>query len=88
MNMSEATKRNPAGEKATAGLSNTFRCGAYVCEMSYRHGDGLKSQWSPAMPTAATFSNDDMAAYRRGRDALLAEVAKALGQGVIVLEAS
>jgi hypothetical protein len=90
MNMGEAKRRNdnPAGEKATAGkLSNTFRCGVYTCELTYMPDGGLKAQWSPAMPRAATFSSDDMVAYRRGRTALLAEVSKAIGGGVIVIEA-
>lgn len=74
---------NPAGKKWT----NTFRAGSYTCEMSYSPGAGLHAQWSPAVPTAAPFSASDMAAYRRGRDNLLAEVAKAMGQGVILIEA-
>lgn len=71
----------------TAGkMMNTFSCGKYVCTLTYRPDGGLSAQWSPAMPTAATFSKDDMVAYRRGRDSLLGEVAKALGQGVILIE--
>jgi hypothetical protein len=65
----EETK--PGRRKTATGLSNTFRCGAYVCEMSYRPGGGLAVQWRPAVPTRATFSDADMRQYRAGRAACL-----------------
>jgi hypothetical protein len=72
----------------TAGVwTNIFRVGHYLCEMSYRLGAGIAAQWTPDVPRGP-LSAEDMAAYRRGRDALVGEVAAALGQGVIVLEAS
>ena len=72
----------------TAGkLSSTFRCGEYVCALSYQPHGGLAAQWRPAVPTRATFSDADMKQYRAGRAALLAEVSKAIGGAVLVLEA-
>lgn len=80
--MSEARRRNQAGE-----WSNTFRAGRFTCTLNYQPDGGLKAEWSPDVPKAATFSSDDMVAYRRGRDSLLAEVSAALGGAVLVLEA-
>jgi hypothetical protein len=87
MNMGEAKRRNPAGEKTTAGkLSSTFRCGEYVCALSYQPDGGLAAQWSPAVPTRGNFSAAAMEQYRAGRAALLAEVSRAIGGAVLVIE--
>ena len=82
--MGEAKRRNTTNP---AGWTNTFRAGRYICEMSYSPGSGLAAKWSPAVPTRSTFSDTDMAQYRAGRTALLAEVSKAIGGAVLVLEA-
>jgi hypothetical protein len=63
---------------------NIFRVGIYVCEMTYRPRRGLKAEWRPSMPRQ--LSDQQWAEYRRGRDALLAEVAAAMGGNVAVIE--
>jgi hypothetical protein len=65
---------------------NTFRVGVYVCEMTYRPGHELKAAWRPDIPKARSFSAQMMDEYRAGRDALLAEVAIAIGGNVMVVE--
>jgi hypothetical protein len=70
----------------TAGkMVSTFRVGVFTCDLAYRPDRGLTAEWSPAVPRK--LSTWEMTQYRRGRDTLLGEVAKALGQGVILLEA-
>jgi hypothetical protein len=66
-------------------LETIFRVGTYFCEMSYRPGAGLSAQWTPDLPRQ--LSDEMRREYRRGRDSLLAEVAKAIGQAVLVVEA-
>jgi hypothetical protein len=65
---------------------NTFRVGVYTCEMVYRPGREMKVEWRPDMPKARSFSAQMMDEYRAGRDALLAEVATAIGGDVMVVE--
>lgn len=65
---------------------NVFRVGVYTCAMTYRPGRELKVEWRPDMPNARSFSAQMMAEYRAGRDALLAEVATAIGGNVVVVE--
>ena len=63
---------------------NTFLVGVYKCEMTYSKNQGFQSKWSPKLPRE--LSQQEMARYRSGRDNLLAEVGKALGGQVLVLE--
>ena len=63
---------------------NTFRVGVYTCEMVYRPGRELKASWRPDMPRR--LSDQEWGQYRAGRDALLAEVATAIGGSVMVVE--
>ena len=77
--MSEAKHPSSAGAFETA-----FRVGKYTCEMSYSPGGGLKAEWS-AMPKK--MSDDMWREYRSGRNSLFAEVAKAIGGAVLVVEA-
>jgi hypothetical protein len=76
--MSDTT---PAGKWDTV-----FRVGNYICEMSYRPGKGIAAQWTPDVPRGP-LSAEAMSQYRRGRDALLAEVGAAIGGAVLVVEA-
>jgi|APTNR8051073442_1049403.scaffolds.fasta_scaffold00566_9 hypothetical protein len=46
----------------------------------------LDMEWYPAVPDRR-LNKREAADYRRGRDAALAEVAKTIGGGVLVLEA-
>jgi hypothetical protein len=62
---------------------NTFRVGGYTCEMTYRPGAELKAEWKPSMPRA--LSDQAWDEYRAGRDALVTEVAAAIGN-VLVIE--
>ena len=63
---------------------NIFRVGIFTCEMVFRPDRELKVCWRPAVPRK--LSEQDMTAYRRGRDSLLAEVGAALGGRVAVIE--
>jgi hypothetical protein len=67
-------------------FSNTFRVGKYTCTMTVRSPERGKvgmseAAWSPEMPPRGSFNSHMMAQYRAGRDALAAEVARALGGG-------
>ena len=73
---------------------NTFLVGIYKCELSYSKQDGMLSyskedglhaKWSPDLPDRQ-LSEQEQAQYRSGRDNLLAEVGKALGGNVAVVE--
>ena len=64
---------------------NTFLVGIYKCELSYSKQDGLHAKWSPDLPDRQ-LSEQEQAQYRSGRDNLLAEVGKALGGNVAVVE--
>jgi hypothetical protein len=44
----------------------------------------LSAEWRPGLPKR--LSHKEWKAYRAGRDALMAEVAKMLGGGVLLLE--
>ena len=63
---------------------NTFRVGVYTCAMAFRPGRELKVEWMPSVPRQ--LSDQQWAEYRCGRDALLAEVAAAIGGNVMVVE--
>lgn len=65
---------------------NTFRVGVYTCHITFSKNCGVKASWSPCMPEAKSFSQQQMAEYRAGRDNLLAEVAKEMGGNVLVIE--
>jgi hypothetical protein len=70
---------------AAAGLTTSFRVGRYRCEMSIRDGR-LVAEWTPDIPTHGSFGPKEMAEYRRGRDAFMAELAQLIGGGVLVIE--
>jgi hypothetical protein len=63
-----------------AKITNTFKVGRFTCELTF--ADGQLSR--PGLPKR--LSNKEWKAYRAGRDALMAEVAKMLGAGVLLLE--
>ena len=71
---------SPAGK-----FNSLFRVGHYICEMSYSHGSGLHSEWSPDLPPK--LSAAEWAQYRAGRNALVSEVARAIGARVMLVEA-
>lgn len=65
-------------------VSTRFRVGKkFVCEMSFGP-TGLLCEWSPRVPTRLT--KKDFRAYRQRRDALLAEVAAAIGAPVHIAD--
>lgn len=65
--------------------SSIFRVGIYKCHMTYySRPSGLTCRWEPDLPPAKSLSDQEWAQYRSGRDALLAEVGKAVG--VLVVE--
>lgn len=66
--------------------------GKYTLLLTYNTKDpiaGLSGEWSPHPPTSP-FTGAELAIYREGRDALLADVAKSLGikpgSGILVIE--
>jgi hypothetical protein len=66
-------------------LSTTFRVGkAYRCEMRFDAERGLVAEWTPDTPRRLT--PQELADYRRGRNAFLAEVAKIIGGNVLLVE--
>lgn len=64
-------------------MSNTFRVGPYICTLRFGR-DGLQSRWSPTVPKH--LSPSELAQYRAGRDALMAEIAQLTGQRLIIVE--
>jgi len=66
-------------------VTNTFRVGRFICEMTFADGH-LSAQWSPDVPKRGSLSRKEVEQYRAGRNALMAEVAKAIGGDVLVLE--
>lgn len=66
---------------------NTFVVGRHKVEMTYSNRDGMRTVWNPE-PARGSLSKEDLAQYRSGRDALLEEVAKAIGGKVLVVESS
>jgi hypothetical protein len=65
-------------------LSTTFRVGKrYRCHMRFIDA-GLAAEWEPEPPTKLTPA--EMADYRRGRNAFIAEIAKLIGSDVLLVE--
>ena len=56
-------------------MSNTFKVGKFTCEMTL--SPHLTAEWSPKIPKR--LSAMDLHEYHAGRNALLAEFAKAFG---------
>ena len=67
-------------------VSNTFRVGKFICEMRYTPGAGLSAEWTPVIPRRGELSRSEVGQYRAGRDALVAEIAKAIGGNVLLVE--
>jgi hypothetical protein len=64
-------------------LSTRFRVGKrFMCTLTFADGE-MRADWSP-MPRR--LKQKEWADYRRGRDALLAEVAKSIGGNVLTVE--
>jgi len=62
---------------------STFRVGIYTCHMTYTQRGGLYCVWSPELPLKKSLSGSQ---YRAGRDALIAEVTKEVGDAALVIE--
>lgn len=67
-------------------FTNTFRVGKRKCTMSFSQESGLHAVWQPNLPGRGELSKKEMAEYRAGRDALIAEVGKALGGSILIVE--
>ena len=66
--------------------SSTFKVGRYVCKMIFVPNTcRFECEWNPHEPPRKSLSKKEIAQYRAGRDALLAEVASDFG-GVLVIE--
>lgn len=68
----------------------SWRVGKYTVEMTVPRPEpgrpsAVAMEWAPHMPERLTTS--EIAQYRRGRDAALAELAEILGGNVAVIEA-
>lgn len=72
-----------------AALTKTWQAGRYTCTLTLQRpkpGAVVHAvvEWQPTMPTRLT--DEERAAYRRGRDAALAEMSAALNMNAAVLE--
>lgn len=67
-------------------LSTTFRVGRrFKCTMSMdASGGALKCEWAPRTPTR--LSRQELADYRRGRDAMIGEFARITKQRILIVE--
>ena len=69
-------------------ITRTFRVGDnFLCTITVpigQRGIVIDAEWFPRPPSRLT--DDELAEYRRGRDAVLAEVARAIGGSVAVLD--
>jgi hypothetical protein len=76
---------------ASSGVSLTFRVGQrYICTLSAPKPErggvlAMTAEWSPHVPSRLT--NSELRAYRRGRDAFIAELAAQIGGSALVIEA-
>src|SRR5258707_1220048 len=79
-------RRRPAGGKPPAAIEITFTVGRFTCRMWFPLPDGpLSATWEPEKPGRLTGA--EMAAYRDGRNALIAEVTRQTGLRIAVIEA-
>jgi hypothetical protein len=70
-------------------ITSTFRVGRYRCTMSIPLVKGvfvMSCEWEPDAPKPGTLTKKELRDYRRGRDALIEEVARHLGINVLVVE--
>ena len=65
-------------------ISNTFKVGAFTCEMTITAQTQINAEWSPKIPTELT--PKEWAQYRAGRNALVAEFAKMTGLNLMIVE--
>lgn len=65
-------------------MENMFRVGKYKCRLEYSTEYGMRSEWEPKLPS--NLSKKELRQYRDGRNALIVELAKALGGSIVVVE--
>jgi len=65
-------------------ISNTFKVGAFTCEMTISALGHITAEWAPQIPDRLT--RKERAQYRAGRNVLVAEFAKATGISLIIFE--
>jgi hypothetical protein len=67
--------------------STTFKVGSYSCTMTFAQSTRqLACEWDPHEPPAKSLTKAEINQYRAGRDALMAEVARALGGGILIID--
>ena len=72
-------------------LTSTFAVGRYICMVSIKADVAVGGtqachvEWAPERPTR--LSAEECFAYRRGRDAVLAKLARLIGGNVAIVEA-
>jgi hypothetical protein len=65
--------------------SATFRVGPYTARMTFNPNTRqLACEWDPHTPPAKSLTRKEIDQYRSGRDALLAEVARAMGNILVI----
>jgi hypothetical protein len=65
--------------------SATFSVGAYTCSMTFVASDRcLQCGWDPYQPPPKSLTKQEIEQYRAGRDALLARVARDLGNVLVI----
>ena len=90
------TKRRQQRQSTTGAndqsVSTVFKLGRFTCSLPFPIAStpgsvsGLQADWSPDVPKRGDLTRDDVAAYRRGRDTLISEVARLTGQRILVVE--
>jgi hypothetical protein len=71
-------------------LQTVFRVGRYLCSMCYSlpvASGALQVTWEPNVPPPHTLTPVELAQYRAGRNALMAEVAAYTGLRIAIIDA-
>jgi hypothetical protein len=81
----------PAQANSQSSCKQTvFRVGRYLCSMSYSlpvASGALQVTWEPNVPPPHTLTPVELAQYRAGRNALMAEVAAYTGLRIAIIDA-
>jgi hypothetical protein len=83
---SRAEQQLDAPKRNAMTYSSTFKVGHYVCRMIFAPSTcRFEYEWNPHEPPRKSLTKKEIAQYRAGRDALLAEVASDF-DSVLVIE--
>jgi hypothetical protein len=82
--MGEA-KRRKAHRRALP-LHSTVKCSGRLSADIIFDRDGMRALWSPPPPFPFKVTDEEIAAYRRARNDLMQEYARAVGRSVLMVE--